>query len=375
MAYFKMAHDILAPQQPTTSIKEPTLRSAGREAEFNVAAHGLRGLASLMVLGAHILGGTARHVYQANQSYVQAIEAPWFLGVFGVKLFFVISGYVIIPSALRYSTTEFARRRFLRIYPLFFVASVAFIILNFLTNEYPGLNNIKTIVSGLLFMNLFTGTEQLTPNAWSLTYEIIFYTLTMWVVYSFIKRPSRVGAGLALSACAAFLLAFPISLFFVAGALIRIYGSRLSIGTAMLRIFELFLFVGAAYLASRALFNYSLSELVQPTALGALICTACYFLLATDVRSLTSLLFNNSFFSYIGAISYSLYLVHPYTYYLTRLLFIKTGLFTENVFYSMLLFSIAVFISSVACSHLAHILLERLPYSWYFQQRVYRRGK
>lgn len=367
-----MAHDLLAPPHVKTSTNEPTSSPAIREAEFNIAAHGLRGLASLMVVAAHILGGTARHIYQANQSYVQAIEAPWFLGVFGVKLFFVISGYVILPSALRYSTSDFAKRRFLRIYPLFFVASVLFIALNYYTNEYPGLNNLKSIVSGLLFINLFTGTEQLTPNAWSLTFEVIFYALTSWVVYSFVKRPSRIGAAVACLVCLIFLVAFPISIFFIAGALIRIYSSQIAISTVWLRTLEIISFLAAAYSASRGLFDYSLSDFANPAALGALLFTVFYFLLAVDQRSLTSRLFRNPFSIYIGAISYSLYLVHPYTYYVTRLIFVKMGLFTDNVYLSILSFGVIVFVTSIALSHLAHICLERMPYSWYFQQRVYR---
>src|SRR5262249_25438546 len=151
-------------------------RMRGRE--FNPAAHGLRGVASLMVFAAHLLGGPAKHVYADNPEYASFVEGPWSFGIYGVNLFFVISGFVIMASVIRYNPTEFAERRFFRIYPLFFVSTILFAILNAATNAYPYSNNIYSLFSSLLFADLFTGTEQLAPNAWSLTYEVIYYAMT-----------------------------------------------------------------------------------------------------------------------------------------------------------------------------------------------------
>src|SRR3546814_12014022 len=86
------------------------------------------------------------------------------------------SELVILPSVLRYSTGQFALRRFLRLYPLFLTLTLLFVLLNAVTNAYPDLNNWPTILAGVTFTNLFWHTEQLTPNAWSLTFEVIFYS-------------------------------------------------------------------------------------------------------------------------------------------------------------------------------------------------------
>src|SRR3546814_5038332 len=96
----------------------PAAKAKRTEAGFNCAAHGLRGIAALMVFSAHLLGGSAEHVYQDHSAYVQFVLRPWQFGVYGVYLFFTISGFVILPSVLRYSTGQFALRRFLRLYPL-----------------------------------------------------------------------------------------------------------------------------------------------------------------------------------------------------------------------------------------------------------------
>src|SRR3546814_6945714 len=92
------------------------------------------------------------------------------------------SELVILPSVLRYSTGQFALRRFLRLYPLFLTLPLLFVLLNAVTNAYPDLNNWPTILAGVTFTNLFWHTEQLTPNAWSLTFEVIFYSLTCLAV-------------------------------------------------------------------------------------------------------------------------------------------------------------------------------------------------
>src|SRR5690606_4351233 len=98
-------------------------------------------------------------------------------------LFFVISGFVIWPSVVRYSPGQFALRRFMRLYPLFLALTLLFMGLNLAANAYPHLNDAKTIAAALSFTNIFVGTEQLTPNAWSLSFEVMFYALTCATVF------------------------------------------------------------------------------------------------------------------------------------------------------------------------------------------------
>jgi peptidoglycan/LPS O-acetylase OafA/YrhL len=87
---------------------------------------------------------------------------------------------------------------------------------------------------------------------------------------------------------------------------------------------------------------------------------------------LANWIFNRPLFLYIGTVSYSLYLVHPYTYYLCRLIFVQVGLFTSNVFLSMTLFFVVVTPITLVATHLVHITLERWPYAWFFRQGIYR---
>jgi peptidoglycan/LPS O-acetylase OafA/YrhL len=348
-------------------------RVAGDTGEFNVAAHGLRGLASLMVLCAHIIGGTARHVYPGNADYVALIQHPWVFGTFGVEIFFVISGYVILASVMKYDVREFAWRRFVRIYPLFFVLSLVFVALNGLTNAYGHLNNAKAIVAGLLFVNLFTGTEQLTPNAWSLSFEVWFYALTAFVVTCAVRRRGSILGGASIGAACGFLICFPITIYFLIGILMRLIALHVKQASPLSRTIEALVLILLIWAASREHHDYTQwAQFGDPVVLLIIVSLGLFFAMALMKDSLTSRALGNAVFRYLGTVSYSLYLVHPFTYYCTRLLFLKLGWFTDDVAVSMTLFATVVLVSSLLVTHVVHIALERWPYQRIFHQRVYR---
>lgn len=303
---------------------------------FNTAAHGLRGIASLMVFFAHLLGGTAEHIYQSNSAYVTGIAPYWNFGTFGVCLFFVISGFVILPSAIRYSPAQFAARRFLRLYPLFFALSLLFIVLNATTNFYPKTNNLISVLAGLTFLNLLFRTEQLTPNAWSLTFEVWFYVFTAAFVFFAIRRPNKLGIVILSLLSILFIVRYPIAMYFLAGGLIRLAHDRSEwISRGRHRIAEGAALAACVFLSTRGHYNYHLSDFQNKDVPLLVAATALYFCLAVSRNSLTALVLGNRVLRYFGTVSYSLYLVHPYTYYLTRAAFRHAHLFTGNILLSM----------------------------------------
>ena len=98
-------------------------------------AHYLRGLAAISVVIAHY--GTA--FFNSNDGLAPLVNAPqvkdrtypWiigfipqdfpgFLGVFGVTIFFIISGFVIPLSIEKYNIKTFLLKRFFRLYPTYF---------------------------------------------------------------------------------------------------------------------------------------------------------------------------------------------------------------------------------------------------------------
>lgn len=341
--------------------------------EFNTAAHGLRGVAAMMVFAGHLLGGTARHIYHDDPAYAQAVDAPWHLGTAGVVLFFIISGFVILPSVVRYSPGAFALRRFMRLYPLFLALTLLFVALNCVTHAFPKLNDPLTIFAGLTFTNLFFGTEQLTPNAWSLTFETIFYALICLVVYFAVHRPNRVALILAAAVSLAFIAFFPIACFFVGGVAIRIgYDRGWRLPKVPSRFLELTALACFIRFASMSWFAYVPADFANPIALAILASSLSYFALAASPDSLTAAALGSKPALYLGTVSYSLYLVHPYTYYVTRELFAKAGLFTDDQVASMALFYAVATPLTLAATHVVHKTLEMKPYQWMFHQRIYR---
>jgi peptidoglycan/LPS O-acetylase OafA/YrhL len=340
--------------------------------DFNPAAHGLRGVASILVLVAHILGGTARHIYPGRAAYVHLIKHPWYFGTFGVEIFFVISGFVILPSALKYSAGEFALRRFVRIYPLFFTLSILFVSLNFVTNRYADINTPGSIIAGLLFVNLFTGTDQLTPNAWSLSFEVAFYVLTVLVVTFAYKQRRMFAGALAIGLAAAFLFFCPITVYFLIGIAMRVLVSNVRKANFATRAVEMLALLALIGSASRGHYDYTswaqFSGVVVPSILVSI---SVYFYLALMPRSFTALALSGRVFRYAGDVSYSLYLVHPFVYFVLRALFVRYGWFTDNIAASILLFGVAVFAVSFLLTHYVHRALERWPYRRIFHQKVY----
>lgn len=339
---------------------------------FNAAAHGLRGLAAVFVMLAHIIGGTAEHIYPHVKSYVQWVRYPWNFGTFGVEIFFVISGYVILQSAIKYNLKEFGLRRFVRIYPLFFALSLLFIALNFVTNAYKELNNVETIVSGLLFINLFTGTEQLTPNAWSLSYEACFYVLTALIVTFAYKRRNMLLGALAVMLAIAFLIAFPITVYFLIGVAMRLLAADEKTATPATWGMELVSFVLMVASASQTHLGYTAwDQFGTPAVPMILLSITAYFYFALRPGSLTSRALGGQPFRYFGDVSYSLYLVHPFPYFLMRMIFVKMGWFTGNIPLSMTAFGTAVVSTSLVATHFIYRTLERGPYEAMFHQRIY----
>ncbi|CAH0351381.1 hypothetical protein SPH9361_01578 [Sphingobium sp. CECT 9361] len=351
----------------------PSVNGSKKVSDFNVAAHGLRGLAAVMVLFAHILGGTAKHIYADVPAYVEGIKAPWYLGTFGVELFFVISGFVIFPSTLRYLPREFALRRFFRLYPLFFALSLIFIALNAGTNAYPKINSVETVVAGLLFLNLFTGTEQLTPNAWSLTYEVMFYILVYSIVYFVVHKRNMAAAIVMVLIATLFLVAFPIAVYFLMGVGIRLASRSEWAPRISPRFLEIAFLLLMLLFASQGHFEYRWEDFRHPAVIPIMLSTGFYFFFAVMPGSLTARALDNRLMRYLGTVSYSLYLVHPYTYFLARWAFDRYGLFTSDVAASIALFTCIVVLLTMPLTHVVHISLELWPYQRFFRQRIYRR--
>lgn len=164
-------------------------------------AHYLRGLAAISVVIAHY--GTA--FFNSNDVLAPLVNAPqvkdrtypWiigfipqdfpgFLGVFGVTIFFIISGFVIPLSIEKYNIKTFLLKRFFRLYPTYFfifslnmlIAFIGYCVFKKNGVEYI-YSNYDIFTSYFIGLNTYiSGCNWLDPVAWTLAIEITFYIIS-----------------------------------------------------------------------------------------------------------------------------------------------------------------------------------------------------
>lgn len=130
----------------------------------------LRGLAALLVVLCHAVYST--HVTQPGFSLGRSFDH---FGTVGVDLFFIISGFIIAHTAFvgqRPKPLDFARRRFWRIVPLYYLLALPW--LGFAL--YDGGLDGGRLIASILF---WPATDQMNMPyldvGWTLCFEMLFY--------------------------------------------------------------------------------------------------------------------------------------------------------------------------------------------------------
>lgn len=141
----------------------------------------MRGLAAVLVVWLH-----AADAFQVIPSVVATINPSHVLaevlgvGRMGVVIFFAISGYVIVPTIRgpRIETIkDFLIKRFFRLYPLFWFAVITFAVAAWLeTGKHFSLG---VIAANLTMVPLEFGVRQVMGHFWTLEVELVFYVLVL----------------------------------------------------------------------------------------------------------------------------------------------------------------------------------------------------
>ncbi|HTK57695.1 MAG TPA: acyltransferase, partial [Sphingomicrobium sp.] len=140
-------------QDPPTIVRKPfvvTYRDMGRLKSIDM----IRGLAATAVVFHHSHGQSS-------------------IGKIGVDFFFVVSGFVIFHSAQGRSAAEFLGARFWRIFPLYWIAVIPWLVISFVRHEMDGPHLAEQILLAPLW---WTSNVPLLFLAWTLTFECLFYT-------------------------------------------------------------------------------------------------------------------------------------------------------------------------------------------------------
>jgi peptidoglycan/LPS O-acetylase OafA/YrhL len=233
-----------------------------------VFANQLRGVAAFSVACSHLIGvfwlmrpvvsdATFTPVLEGpNSSLVGLVNHAGFnCGVFGVAVFFLISGLVIPISLDRHTPASFLAARVLRIYPTYVAAllvEIALLRANALYWGKPFGYSAWAIVSNCLLIHDLVGQPYIDLVNWTLCVEVRFY-LVMALIAGAVRRGS-VGAlvGVALATLG-------INLAIHAGAL---GATPLSNACSTESLFVVFMLIGV-------LFNYHLRGRLGTVALIA----------------------------------------------------------------------------------------------------------
>lgn len=165
------------------------------------ALDGLRGVAILLVMGFHYFYHLESFYYKSTlypygETFSNVVIFKY--GYMGVELFFIISGFVIaLTLESSKSLSDFAIRRFVRIWPALIVsATLTFCLLNWsdapfaLTRRqfWPNFLPSLTLTPTSLWSGLFPKVDFVTGVYWSLVVEIRFYMIALILYWMFARQ-------------------------------------------------------------------------------------------------------------------------------------------------------------------------------------------
>lgn len=146
----------------------------------------LRAIAALLVVYAHGVDA-AQAIFPTPLRHLQGNYLEN-LGIIGVDVFFVISGFVIAYIVRSPSTTPglFLGKRIARIYPIYYLFSLVALFLYTVVHHHPVA--LGHFVNSLLLLPVTTNTEMPILNiAWTLYFEMFFY-LAGFLILRFCRR-------------------------------------------------------------------------------------------------------------------------------------------------------------------------------------------
>lgn len=320
----------------------------------------LRGLAAVGVMLAH--GSSLIHQrldYQFAQQWA-------LVGVAGVDVFFVLSGFIILYTALARPVARgtFLRKRFLRIYPVYWILLAVLILYHWShpSPEHPA-DQGSTILGSIL---LFPQKDYVLGIAWTLSFEIIFYlffALTFFVSARFFYLSSMVW-GLAIGALAWLgyhfdhyslqVLFSPMIIEFFSGCAVAYCFHRFR-NNPLSRMFLwsgglfFFLMLTRYYVSAIGMPGYELTPVSRMLYFGLPAACLIYGLLGSKIPI-------SPYFVSLGNASYSLYLLHASV----LSLLIKLVLLTRTSFiFSNFIGPLILFVTTIAIACVFYLFIEK----------------
>jgi peptidoglycan/LPS O-acetylase OafA/YrhL len=283
------------------SVQQPAPPPTRRIGELDA----LRGLAAVAVMVFHYTGRYGKDIGH--------IDKPPFelaMGNYGVQLFFLISGFVIFMTLEKTRTaTDFVVSRFSRLYPAYWTSLMLSVLFVYTIGMPDQQLPLTHLVANITMMQELLGFRHLDGVYWTLQIELLFYAqMLFWFLTGQLKRVHWIIALWLVVA--------------LSNHLFKVNGVHLSWTAGQLIIVDHIPFFAMGILfyklyhgESRRLLNHAMiaaciaviGVVREPVYLPvALICTTVFYLFVFGRLSWLQ----TAPFTFLGAISYSLYLLH-----------------------------------------------------------------
>lgn len=331
-----------------------SFNSTDKSRDYYLSLNGIRGMAFLLVL--------LSHMCSPGGLFFQGI------GIIGVWLFFVLSAFLLTnyfitaPQKTR-SPLEWSNyfvRRFLRIYPLYFIVVTSFFSIGYIVKDTDTFLSHILLVQGL-------------NHFWSIPAEMGFYLILPFVVFYILAvKANPVLSTVSLIALTIIqFVFFPPSAVelnsvntlhylpvFVAGSVlttIQLHFLKNGVSKIMRHVFEsiAFLVLGAIVFMFPSVMGLFVSDIPsnflhhQSSLFGLL--WAVFILSVLNGSGVLKKFFETRLLLFFGKISFSAYLIHP---------LIISGVFVLLPNNSLLSIALIVLLTIIAAS-ISYILIER----------------
>lgn len=322
-----------------------------------ISVQALRGLAALVI----VIGHSIMEVQQVISGFP---PLPFNFG-FGVDIFFIVSGFVMALThekvlASNSPFTTFITKRAIRVIPLYWIYTSLMLLA---IAAVPGeLNNSqvssKLIVCSYTFVPCVNHLGFFSPVltlGWTLNYEMFFYLLFAISIINFLPGPFpyKLFALLALSYGLNLTIGGvwefwgdPIIFEFFAGVLLAMLYKRIGLQPNAV-LFAILTTIGVAFLVG--LDDFELPRIISFGLPAALVSAAFIFLLPNNING--NLVKASAF---VGDSSYSLYLSHPFSLAVTKLVWLRAD---PNLNHPEIYLPAAIFVSIFA-GRISYLLLE-----------------
>lgn len=339
-----------------------------RSVRFEPMVHGLRGFAALSIFVFHV------YDMMRKQEIFDPLRVPALLKASiislscGVDLFFMISGYLITGSLIRHADIgKFFIDRVARIYPVFLVLHVIlFAVAPMMHYKWTaGLTPAEWalhFVSNLLMLPGVFKLPLMQLNAWTLSYEWLFYIVSAIAYFAYSRKLNWLKAVLIL-AVPALLVLYPRAVFFLAGAAVFFANRR---DVALPKLVSNPVVVIALPFLFAAMMGYSNDNEAPWMTYLAFVPGVLLFALITRSAPIYKAVLESKPVQFMGTISYSFYLLHPVV--TTPLKILAAKILSDKLHLPPVLivaiFGLVAFDITVVVAYGSYLVLEKRGTRW-----------